>query len=309
MTLACITGSTGFIGGHLCEQLVARSVAIRTSHSGSRVSAVFTDLVKRSESELATALEGVDVVYHLAGIAHEGAKSATQADFHEVNRDLTLRLFRAAVLARVTTFVWLSSIKVLGDVSEVPFGLDAPYRPEGFYAKSKAQAEQALLETPAQATDLVIVRPPLVYGPNVKGNFHRLLRLCATPLPLPFKAATAQRSMVGVDNLVSLLMHVCDNGGDPESPIVHVRDTKEWQVSGLVEELRRLLGQPDRQFRVRDNTFKALAKALHRETLASRLIDPLRVDASESERRLGWKPARPAGELLEETVAWFRQQH
>lgn len=308
MTLACVTGSTGFIGRHLCEQLVAQAIALRTAHSGSQASALLTDVVKRSESELASALEGADVVYHLAGIAHEGVRGTNQFDMLEVNRDLTLRLYRAALLSGVKIFVWLSTLKVLGDVAEEPVGLDAPYRPRGTYAQSKAQTEQTLLALPTQATELVIVRPPLVYGPNVKGNFRRLLQLCRTPLPLPFEAAQGKRSMVGVRNLVSLLMHLGDKGGDPESRIVHVRDTQEWSVNSLVEELRRLMGQPNRQFCVSDRSFRALAKVLKREELASRLIDPLRVDASESERRLGWQATRPSVEQLEETVTWFQRQ-
>ncbi|MEE8297152.1 MAG: NAD-dependent epimerase/dehydratase family protein, partial [Hyphomicrobium sp.] len=235
MTLACVTGSTGFIGRHLCEQLAAQAIALRTAHSGSQASALLTDVVKRSESELASALEGADVVYHLAGIAHDGVRG----DLLEVNRDLTLRLYRAALLSGVKIFVWLSTLKVLGDVAEAPVGLDAPYRPRGTYAQSKAQTEQTLLALPTQATELVIVRPPLVYGPNVKGNFRRLLQLCKTPLPLPFEAAQGKRSMVGVRNLVSLLVHLGEKGGDPESRIVHVRDTQEWSVNSLVEELRR----------------------------------------------------------------------
>ena len=303
MTVACVTGASGFIGGALVRRLAERGQEVLPAHRGEAARGI-SDLARRSEADLARVLAGADAVYHLAGL-HEGSRHATAADFDAVNRDLTLRLFNAACAAGVRTFVWLSTIKVLGEVAAEPLGPEAPYAPVGGYARSKTRAERALLDAGGHATALAVVRPPLVYGPGVRGNFAALTRLCGTGLPLPLAAATALRSMVGLDNLVdflALLPAVDLNGAE----ILHVRDGEEWRVTDLAGELQRLSGRSSRQFPMSRKLADSFAGWLGMRGAVSRLFDPLRVDAASSERRVGWKPPRPSAELLEETVAWTR---
>ncbi len=297
VTLAAVTGASGFIGTALIPALAAQGIAVRPDAraNGQRLPV--------SRPALADWLRGADLVYHLAGIAHGNAVQAREADFTAVNRDLTLTLYQASVVVGVRTFVWLSSIKALGNTAQAPLGVDAPHAPQGHYARSKAQAELALLRaSQAGGPRLIMVRPPLVYGPGVKGNFARLLKLCASPWPLPLADARGPRALLGLENLVHLLVHLADAVNPPT--LIHVRDEEEWRTTDLVRELRRLAGRPNRQFFVPAGMVKALARPLGLAALAERLFDPLRVDAGPSMRALGWRPPHSARELLEKTWRW-----
>ena len=301
MTLAAVSGASGFIGSALTAALADQGIAVRpdASPGGRRL--------PLSGQALADWLRGADLVYHLAGIAHDNAAHAREADFTAVNCNLTLDWYRASTIAGVATFIWLSSIKVLGETASSPLGVDAPRTPRGHYARSKAQAELGLLRaSQAGGPRLAIVRPPLVYGPGVKGNFARLLKLCASPWPLPLGDARAPRALLGLDNLVDLLIHLARADNPPS--LIHARDEAQWRTTDLVRELRRLAGRPDRQIFVPSNVIKALARPLGLAATASRLFDPLQVDAEPSMRALDWRPPHRTIELLEKTWRWAAAQ-
>ncbi len=297
MTLAAVSGASGFIGTALTPALAAKGIAVRPDArpDGQRL--------PLSGQALADWLRGTDIVYHLAGIAHDKAAPTRQADFTTVNRDLTLDLYHASAAAGVAAFVWLSSIKALGESAEAPLGVDAPHAPQGNYARSKAQAELGLLRaSQAGGPRLTIVRPPLVYGPGVRGNFARLLKLCASPWPLPLADARGPRALLGLDNLVDLLIHLAHTVNPPT--LIHACDTEEWRTTDLVRELRRLAGRPNRQFFVPARVVKAMARPLGLAATASSLFDPLRVDSGPSMQALDWRPPHSARRLLEKTWRW-----
>lgn len=301
--MAWVTGASGFVGQGLLPRLAAQGMQVRAAHRGAAPGGGISGLASRSQGQLARALEGADAVYHLAALVGGRLRHAAAADYVAVNSDLSLRLFRAARMAGAGLFVWLSTIKVLGEVAETPLRPEAPYAPADEYAASKMRAEQALLECDPGSMRLLIVRPPLVYGPGVKGSFAKLLRLCRTGLPLPLGAASARRSMIGRDNLADFLAHAASASGNV-GPILHVRDAEEWRVMDLAAELQRLAGHPRRQFPMARRLLAPLARSTGLDGALSRLFDPLRVDAEESQRRLGWQPLRRSREMLEETVAW-----
>lgn len=301
--MAWVTGASGFVGQGLLPRLAAQGMQVRAAHRGAAPGGGISGLASRSQGQLARALEGADAVYHLAALVGGRLRHAAAADYVAVNSDLSLRLFRAARMAGAGLFVWLSTIKVLGEVAETPLRPEAPYAPADEYAASKMRAEQALLECDPGSMRLLIVRPPLVYGPGVKGSFAKLLRLCRTGLPLPLGAASARRSMIGRDNLADFLAHAASASGNV-GPILHVRDAEEWRVMDLAAELQRLAGHPRRQFPMARRLLAPLARSAGLDGALSRLFDPLRVDAEESQRRLGWQPLRRSREMLEETVAW-----
>ena len=295
--LAAVSGASGFIGTALSSVLAARGISVRrdAGPDGRRL--------PLSGQAATDWLQGADIVYHLAGIAHDNAAQARQADFTAVNHDLALALYRASAAAGVPAFVWLSSIKALGETAAAPLSVDAPRAPQGDYARSKANAELGLLRAhQAGGPQLTIVRPPLVYGPGVKGNFARLLKLCASPWPLPLAGACGPRALLGLDNLVDLLIHLANTVNPPT--LVHARDEEEWPTTDLVNELRRLAGRPNRQFFVPAGVVKAMARPLGLAAVATRLFDPLRVDAEPSMRALGWRPPHSTRELLEKTWRW-----
>jgi nucleoside-diphosphate-sugar epimerase len=304
MTVALVTGAGGFVGARLCRCLHQAGWRVRvvSSSSGHGGEPVGISLFEHDDRRLTGALAGVDAVFHLAGIAHDGAAGLAPEGMHTVNVDVPVRWLAAAERAGVGAFVWLSSIKVLGDVSAAPLKPDAAYAPDDAYARTKMAAEQRLLALPLQHTTLAVVRPPLVYGPGVKANFLSLLRWAASGVPLPLARARAPRSLVGVDNLCDLLVRLA---ADAPAGVYHVADPQDFSVSALLAEVRRLLDQPARLFSVPPVLLERAARWAGRPALYTRLFEPLQVDITQTRERLGWRPPHDAARQLEETVAWF----
>ena len=253
-----------------------------------------------SVTDWAQRLEGVDLVVHLAGLAH---RRAGRDELLTVNERWPVTLFEAASVAGVTDFVWLSSIKVLGDSSEQPLREADAYRPADEYAESKMRAEIKLLDiAPTSATSLSIIRPPLVYGPGVKANFAALIRLaerCGRGLPLPLGAATAKRSLIGVANLCDLIVTVPGHSG-----IFHGADAEDISVANL---LLSLGARPDRLLAVPASFGRRLAQLTGQLSLYGKLFRPLQVDQRATCEALRWRPPLTMAEQIEETVAWYRQ--
>ncbi len=301
-TVSLVTGAGGFVGGHLCRHLRARGVDVRTTASR-RGAASSGPVLEDHENALVQALRGVNSVYFLAGIAHEAAAGSDSELMHRINVEAPLRWLRAAERAGVRRFIWLSSIKVLGDTSHRPLEPEDAYRPGDPYACSKVAAERYLLAEPLATTGLAVVRPPLVYGPGVRGNFAALLGLADTAWPLPTGRAVAPRSLVAVDNLCDLLIRL---GGAADTGLFHVADAEDLTVSGLVADLRRLLGQRAPQLPVPPTMMRQVLRALGRGGTHSRLFEPLQVSTAATRSRLDWSPPQPPSAALEETVTWWR---
>jgi len=304
VSVALVTGAAGFVGRHLVSRLRSDGVRVRVlARDASRLAGVemlneaFT--LESTEDDWAVALEGVDLVYHLAGIAHRRAKAEELA---AVNEHSPARLYRAAGRAGVGAFVWLSTVKVLGEVSAEPLTEDSVVVPEDAYAASKAAGEARLLALTGASTRLAIVRPPLVYGPGVKANFLHLLalaRLATRGIPLPLGNATALRSMVGVTNLCDFLTRV----GAVGEGVLHVADADDLSV---VDVLTRLVGVARlKLLDVPASWMRSLLAAVGRRGVYTRLFEPLRLGSRASREALAWQPPAPTGALLDETFEWY----
>ncbi len=252
----------------------------------------------------ATALSGIDAVYHLAGIAH---RMADPAAIEQINERWTLTLFRAAGAAGVQDFVWLSSIKVLGEQRGCPLRESDPYAEAeaDIYTAGKIRAERGLLELESRfpGTRMAILRPPLVYGPGVKANFLSLLiwaRRCERGLPLPLGAARAPRSLIGVWNLCDVMLSALGHRG-----IFHCADSTDLSVVDLLTNLgaRRRLLLP-----VPAGVMAHLLRLAGADSVYQRLYRPLQVDQRRSNEALGWTPTHSAREQLVETVSWFQSR-
>lgn len=291
------------MGGHLCRQLEAQGDDVRRVSSQSRVrSSSAVDLLRGSDSDLVNALGGVDVVYFLAGVAHRPLSAADADVLTAVNVTAPLRWLRAADAAGVRRFVWLSSIKVLGDRSARPLDVNDPYQPGDAYAHSKATAERRLRELSLNQATLAVVRPPLVYGPGAGGNFAALLRWAARPIPLPLARATAPRSMVSVVNLCDLLVLL----GRREGGVFHVADEEDRSVAGLLGDVRRLLGRRPNLLAVPKAVMRRGAALAGRESWYQKLFEPLQVNTAATRETLNWSPPQSAAAALEEAVAWLQ---
>ena len=278
MTRALVTGATGFVGRALCAHARERGWEVRAGD--------------QRQPDWEGTLQGIDVVVHLAAAVHS---RGTEALYQAVNVDATERLARAAKSAGVRRFVFVSSIKVNGEATppERPFRAGDPPAPQDGYGRSKWQAEQKL--TALGGMEVVVVRPPLVYGPGVKANFLRLLQLVDTGLPLPFASIRNRRSLVYVGNLASLLRHCAEHPRAGGKTFL-AADGDDMSTPELVRRMASALGR------------SARLVPFPPSLLPSKLSGSLTVDASEARGILGWQPPHPVAEGLERTVAWYRSK-
>ncbi|MFI3136663.1 MAG: SDR family oxidoreductase [Methylococcaceae bacterium] len=258
-----------------------------------------------------TALSGVDVVIHLAArvhVMHETAADALFA-FRLVNTVGTENLARQAVAAGVKRFIFLSSIKVFGEhaLAEA-FTEDTPASPADDYALSKWEAEQELQKMSAISNmELVVIRPPLVYGAGVKGNFLRLMRLVKCGLPLPFASISNQRSMVYVENLADLI-GVCVEHPAAAGHVLLCADAEDFSTPALIRGLAKALGAPARLWPMPVSVFKKIARLVNKQAEVERLCDSMQVDTSQTQALLNWRPPYTAAQGIAVSVADFLVQ-
>lgn len=231
------------------------------------------------------ALAGVNSVVHGAGIAHAGP-GIPDAVYDRVNRAATLELAEAAAAGRVRRFVFLSSIRAQsGPSADHMLREDDPPAPTDAYGRSKLQAEEALARLPLAATAL---RPVVVYGEGVGGNFGQLLRLARLPLPLPFGALDAKRSVLGVDNLAEAVVFALKSGEPLPGPLI-VADPHPVTLAELIAEMRRAMGRRPLLAPVPQQALKFAFSALGAGDLWQRLGGAMAADPARL-LSLGWSP-------------------
>lgn len=299
------------MGHHLMRVLEAqgRSVraAVRTHGSGRSERQVVADV--DAATDWLPALAGVDAVVHLAARVHVLKETATDelAAFRATNVAGTLKLARDAARAGARRFVFLSSVKVNGEsTSGAPFTeRDAP-QPHDAYGHSKREAEDALRDVARETgLEVVILRPPLVYGPAVKANFLRLLRWVDRGIPLPLAAVHNRRSLVYVGNLVDAIVQCLDHPAAAGETFL-VDDGEPVSTSHLLREIGHALQRPARLFPLPPGLLRAGAAAVGRGGDAARLLDDLVVDSRRIRTVLGWQPPFSRENGLAATAAWFR---
>lgn len=246
--------------------------------------------------------DGFDVIVHLAGKAHEMNK-IDDGIYFEVNTELTKKLYQKAVAAGVQQFIYISSTKVYGDHPDGVLNEASPANPDDAYGKSKLAAEEFLLSRNDSCT-IAIIRPPLVYGPNVKGNMINLLKLCAKKIPLPFKGVENRRSMVFVDNLIELINTIIQKKA---TGIFIGGDAAPLSTGQLVELIRKAMNRKPGLFRL-PGMAKTMIKKL-KPALYIRLFGSYEVDPSNGFRQLGFVPPYSSEQGINETVRWYLANH
>ncbi|HEY1545513.1 MAG TPA: NAD-dependent epimerase/dehydratase family protein [Xanthobacteraceae bacterium] len=288
--LVALTGSTGFIGryllrelpkrGHRLRVLLRRPAAVPTEAT----SAVVGDIAR--PRNMSAALEGVDAVIHSAGLAH-AMSGVPEDDYRVLNTEATTGLARAAARAGVKRFVFLSSIRAqCGPSAETPQTETMEPRPTDAYGKSKLAAERGLAELDI---DWVALRAVLVYGPSVKGNMARLMRLARSPYPLPLGGFGGRRSLLALENLTGAVQIALAASEPLRRPLI-VADDEPLTIAEMIAAMRRGLGRPPGTFASPDALLRALLRALGRDEIYRRLAGSLVVDTS-ALRALGWTPA------------------
>lgn len=295
MKTIMVTGASGFVGSALCTELVCRgnTVVAVVRRIGERVPAVtYIEADLADPASFADGLPQVDCVVHLAGRAHilDDKVADPLAVFREVNRDASVRLAERALQAGVKRFVFVSSIGVNGNSNTQPFEVDDRPNPVEPYALSKWEAEQGLWKVQQETDmDLVIIRPPLVYGPGAPGSFGSLLRWMASGVPLPLGAINNKRSLVGIDNLVDLMICCIDHPA-AANQVFLAGDGEDLSTTELLRGVAEAMGQPARLIPVPAGLLSLGATLLGKRAVAQRLLGSLQVDISKARDMLSWEP-------------------
>ena len=309
-----ITGANGFIGNALCEALLCSGHvvrgALRSAYSG--ITAVESQVVGEINgcTDWSEALRNIDVVIHLAARVHvmDDQSADPLAEFRRINVDGSLNLAKQAAWAGVKRLIYLSSVKVNGEYTLAghPFKESDIANPQDAYGLSKFEAEQGLLLI-AQETGLevVIIRPPLVYGQGVKANFASMMRAVNRGLPLPLGAIHNNRSFVYVENLVDLIA-TCIQHPAAANQVFLVSDGCDLSTTKLLKGCATALGVKSRLWLVPQGFIEGLAVLVGKRDLAQRLCGNLQVDISKARALLGWTPPISVADGLQATALGFK---
>lgn len=315
MNRVLVTGARGFTGRAVLAALRRDSRWVVRASSRAVADADVDHVEWRRapdlgpDAEWAPVLTGCRAVIHLAARVHMmGRAGHDEGAFDRANTAGTRRLAQQAAAAGVQRFVFVSSIKVLGesgamDHTSQPAPLDA-------YGRSKHAAEQALWAIAAETgLEVVVVRPPLVYGPGVTANFRALIDVVQRGVPLPFGAVDNRRSLVGVSNLADLLRVTIEHVGAPGHAWL-VRDSLDVSTPDLVRAIAGALGVRPRLMGIPPRALALGGRVLGRAAMMERLLGSLTVDDRLTRERLGWAPVRDMSVELGETVAqWRKMEH
>ncbi|SDU77502.1 Nucleoside-diphosphate-sugar epimerase [Pseudomonas sihuiensis] len=293
-----LTGVTGFIGSALVTRLATESRwQVVASLRGQKMPSVpGVKVMPMGEvgphTDWSMVLEGLDTVVHTAAVAHvrNGGEENQLSRLRQVNVYGALTLARQAAAAGVKRFVFISSIGVNGNINVRPFtALDVPH-PVDPYAQSKWEAEQGLWRIQQETgMELVIIRPPLVYGPEAPGNFGSLVRWIGKGIPLPLGAIHNRRSLVGIDNLVDLIVRCIDHPA-AANQVFLAGDGRDLSTTELLRLVGDAMGRPARLIPVPAGVLKLSAALLGRKAMAQRLLGSLQVDISQTCETLDWQP-------------------
>ena len=262
---------------------------------------------RSTESETKQALQGVRAIVHLAARVHVMADHAADPlrEFRLVNTNWTERLARAAVSQGVRRFVYMSSIKVNGEQSFVPFTEQDPANPRDPYGVSKWEAEQVLAQVSSQTgMETVVVRSPLVYGPGVGGNFLQLLKILRRGVPLPLACVQNRRSLIYRGNLVDALV-CCVRDIRAAGQTYLVSDGEDLSTPDLIRRLGKALGAPVRLWPLPLWALRWIAQVAGKQAVIDRLLGSLTVNSSKIRREMDWHPPFPVDQGLAETASWY----
>ena len=289
-----ITGASGFVGSetlvHLAEQGIALGRRKPVGYRGRFYKSTISESV-----DYRLYLSGISTIIHCAARTHimQDHSSDPLEEYRKVNTRGTLNLARQAAEAGVKRFIFISTVKVNGESTQPgqPFTESISSPPEDPYALSKYEAEVGLQELARETgLEVVIIRPPLVYGPGVKGNFRTMIQWVRKGFPLPLGAVNNKRSMVALDNLVDLII-TCIDHPKAANEVFLVSDDNDLSISEILQGLASAMGKKSRLVSVPESVLLLIARFFRFEPAMGRLCGSLQVDSSKVQRLLGWKPS------------------
>ena len=306
-----VSGASGFVGKRLCEIAHEKGYEViggsRQKIKGPKYQVIETGDLSNLAPDFEVQLRGIDVVIHLAARAHTSDSNLDNPldIYRKINVEGTLRLARAAANAGVKRFVYLSSIKAVGEFSSkdpMPIGHE---KPTDAYGISKIEAERQLQNLAEKSgLEIVILRPPLVYGPMVKANFLKLIKITELALPMPFAGAKTKRSYIYIDNLVELIL-LSSHHPKAAGRIYHVSDHPPISLTELIKKIASSLNKKARQFYIPINILIFLATIFGKKELTNKLFGSQEIDNSEICRDFNWSPAFSLEYGIDKTVQWY----
>lgn len=309
-----VTGANGYIGCSIVQALVDNDISVLAGvrKKSNRLNKSIRQTIighLDGQTDCQKAVKNVSVVIHSAGLAHSFNKNAgSLLEYRKTNVFGTVNLARQAASSGVRRFIFLSSIGVNGNVSSSSFTeLDIP-NPHNFYAQSKYEAEIELLKFSSKTTmDVVIIRPPLVYGPNPPGNFKTLLNAIKKCYPLPFSSVTDnKRSFVALDNLVDFIILCADYRRTPRAAnqVFLISDDEDVSTADLLTRIYHAYGENSKLFPFPVWLMRFIVKLIGKKEFSCRLLDSLRVDISKAKDLLGWSPVITMDKQLKKIAAY-----
>ena len=309
-----VVGASGFVGGHLVRRLAADRIPLRAGvHRNRGDLPAGIDVAENVDLEgpfdWTSAIAGCDTVAHLGARVHVMQESSANAldAYRRVNVDGTLSLARQAAAAGVRRFVFLSSVKVCGESTapDAPFAETSTPHPQDPYGLSKLEAEHGLLElSRASGMQVVVLRPPLIYGPGVRANFLSMMRWLRRGVPLPLGGVENRRSLIGVGNMVDLIC-ACLRHPAAAGEVFMASDAEDLSTPELLKKLPVALDTKVRLLPIPVSLLEGVAALAGQRALAQRLCLSLCVDSRKARKTLGWQPPFSVDEELRRTARAF----
>lgn len=310
-----VTGTSGFVGNATCARLVMQGMNVvgTMRHLPAQPLPgvdyrIISDLSR--DTDWCEVLKGVDTIVHCAARVHVMRETAADPlqEFRRINVAWTGRLARLAALQGVRRFVYVSSIKVNGEETVVPYTDQDPPKPQDPYGASKWEAEQALDQISTKTgIETVVVRSPLVYGPGVRGNFLQLLNILRQGIPLPLASIRNRRSLVYLGNLVDALVR-CMQDPRAAGRTYLVCDGEDLSTPELVRRLGVAMGSRVCLWPCPTSLLYLMGQAAGKRRVIDRLVGSLQVNSSKIQTELEWHPPFTVDTGLSKTAAWFRAQ-
>lgn len=307
-----VTGASGFVGEAVVYRLLLdrRHTPVAASRGRTRLDGLCHVVPFELGAVTMPSMSGVEVLVHAAARVHVMNDQAVDvlAEFRRINVDGTVSLARCAAAAGVKRFIFISSIKVNGESTEPgkPFHADLKPQPMDPYGISKMEAELALRDVSKETgIEVVIIRPPLVYGPGVKANFLNMMRWLDRGIVLPFGAIGNRRSLVAIGNLVDLLVTCIDHPAAPGHTFL-VSDDSDMSTTQLLDNMASALGKKARLLPLPVWLLNTVASSFGKRSVAQRLCSSLQVDISKTRQVLGWAPPVSVVRALRQTAYYYR---
>jgi nucleoside-diphosphate-sugar epimerase len=310
-----VTGAAGFVGQVACKELSEAGhhvVAVTRSPPSTDLAAAATEVLGElsASTDWRAVLSGIEVVVHLAGRAHVLKDDANDAKrlYRRANVEVLEGLAQAAVGAGVKRMVFASSIKVNGEETQgVPFRADDTPTPEDAYGESKLEAERRLQQIAGGLMEWVILRPPLMYGPGVRGNMARLFAMAERGVPVPFASIRNARDMLYVGSFADLIVRSV-SAPSAANRIFLARDGKPLSTPDLFRSISEALGKRPILVPCPVSLLHLMGHLAGRASEVRRLTGDLEIEDGETRRLLGWDPLASPAEAMRLTAAWFKSR-